>query len=136
MQEDHPELQKAVAAISQGEFERSFDIVSRLANENIALAQHFLGWHYHKGIGTEQDDSQAVHWWLKAAQQGVIESQQGLGWAYANGRGVDEDQVEAYRWFNRAANGGDEAAKEGLLETAQRLSADQLRALEEEQQPQ
>jgi TPR repeat protein len=132
MQEDHPELQEAVAAISQGEFQRSFAIVSRLARDNLPLAQHFLGWHYHKGIGTEQDDSLAVHWWRKAAQQGVIESQQGLGWAYANGRGVDEDQVEAYRWFNRAASGGDEAAREGLLETAQRLSPEQLRALEQE----
>jgi TPR repeat protein len=136
MQEDHPELQQAVSAIGQGDFERSFAIVSRLARENIALAQHFLGWHYHKGIGTDQDDSQAVHWWLKAAQQGIVESQQGLGWAYANGRGVAEDPLEAYRWFDRAASGGDEAAREGLLETAQRLSAEQLRALEQEREPQ
>lgn len=132
MQEDHPELQKAVAAISQGEFDRSFDIVSRLAHENMPLAQHFLGWHYHKGIGTEQDDSEAVHWWLKAAIQGVVESQQGLGWAYANGRGVKQDQLEAYRWYNRAASSGDEAAKEGLQEAAQCLSAEQLRLLEQE----
>jgi len=132
MQDDDPELQKAVAAITQGDFELSFAIVSRLARANVALAQHFLGWHFHKGIGTGQDDSQAVHWWLKAARQGVVESQQGLGWAYANGRGVEEDPVEAYRWFNRAASGGDEAAREGLLETAQRLSPEQLRSLEQE----
>lgn len=134
MQEEHPELQRAVAAIGQGDFERSFAIVSRLAHENIALAQHFLGWHYHQGIGTDQDDGQAVHWWLKAARQGVVESQQGLGWAYANGRGVDEDPLEAYRWFNRAVSGGDEAAREGLLETAQRLSAEQLRAVEQDRE--
>jgi TPR repeat protein len=134
MHEDHPDLQKAVRAISLGEFGRSFAIVSRLAQEDVALAQHFLGWHYHKGIGTDQDDSQAVRWWLKAARQGVVESQQGLGWAYANGRGVAEDQLEAYRWFNRAASGGDEAAREGLLETARRLSPEQLRTLEKEQE--
>lgn len=129
MQEDHPELQKAVAAISKGEFEYSFAIVSRLAREDVPLAQHFLGWHYHKGIGTEQNDSEAVHWWLEAAGRGVVESQQGLGWAYANGRGVEQDPVEAYRWYNRAASGGDEAAREGLMEVAQRLSAQQLRSL-------
>jgi hypothetical protein len=132
MQEDHPELQKAVAAIGAGEFELSFSIVEALAREDVAMAQHFLGWHYHMGIGTEQDDGQAVHWWLKAAGQGVAESQQGLGWAYANGRGVEEDPMEAYRWFNRAAHSGDEAAREGLLETAQRLSPEQLRRLEQE----
>ncbi len=135
MPEDHPELQKAVAAISQGRFELSFDIVSRLARDDVPLAQHFLGWHYHKGIGTTQNDSQAVHWWLKAAVQGVAESQQGLGWAYANGRGVEENQLEAYRWYNRAARGGDEAAREGLMEAAQHLSAEQLRALEEDGDP-
>lgn len=132
MQDEHPELRQAVAAISQGDFDHSFAIVSRLAQADVALAQHFLGWHYHKGIGTDQDDSQAVHWWLKAARQGVVEAQQGLGWAYANGRGVDEDPVEAYRWFNRAACGGDEAAREGLLETARRLTPEQLRLLERE----
>jgi TPR repeat protein len=132
MQEEHPELQRAVAAISDGDFERSFAIVRRLAQADVPLAQHFLGWHYHKGIGTEQDDSEAVRWWLKAARQGVVESQQGLGWAYANGRGVEEDPVEAYRWLNRAASRGDEAAREDLLETARRLSPEQLRALEQD----
>ncbi len=130
--DDHPQLQQAMAAISAGEFERSFALVAALAREDIALAQHFLGWHYHKGIGIEQDDGQAVHWWLKAARQGVAEAQQGLGWAYANGRGIDEDLEEAYRWFSRAANRGDETAREELVAIARRLSADQLRRLEQE----
>ncbi|WP_455234277.1 tetratricopeptide repeat protein [Thiogranum longum] len=132
MDQDPPELQKAVAAISKGEFDRSFEIVSRLAQQGAAVAQHFLGWHYHKGIGTEQDDRRAVIWWQKAAQQGVPEAQQGLGWAYANGRGVEEDPAEAYRWYNRAIAGGDEEAREGLAEIARRLSAEQLLALENE----
>ena len=132
MNEDHPELQKAVAAISKGEFDRSFTIVTRLAAQGMAMAQHFLGWHYHKGIGVAQDDRQAVQWWKKAAEQGVTESQQGLGWAYANGCGVSEDLMQAYRWYARAVAGGDEEARAGLSETAQRLSAEQLRDLEDE----
>jgi TPR repeat protein len=130
MNQDHPDLQQAVAAISSGDFDRSFTLVSGLAQQGIAIAQHFLGWHYHKGIGVAQDDQQAVEWWKKAAGQGVAESQQGLGWAYANGRGVDEDLLEAYRWYNRAVRSGDEEAREGLSETARRLSPDQLRLLE------
>lgn len=130
MNEDHPELQKAVAAISRGEFDRSFAIVARLAGEGTALAQHFLGWHYHKGIGVEQNDERAVHWWEKAAAQGMAESQQGLGWAYANGRGVAPDLVEAYRWYNRAVAAGDEAAREGLSDTARRLGPERVRRLE------
>ncbi len=128
-QQDPPELQQAVAAIGAGDFARSFALVSDLARRDIPLAQHFLGWHYHKGIGTEQDDTQAVHWWLQAARRGQAESQQGLGWAYANGRGVEVDLQEAYRWYNRAVNSGDESAREGLLEISQKLSARQLREL-------
>jgi TPR repeat protein len=132
--EDHPELKKAVAAISAGAFQQSFEIVSRPGHQGVALAQHFLGWHYHKGIGTDQNDQQAVLWWQKAASQGVAEAQQGLGWAYANGRGVDEDPAEAYRWYNRAVAGGDEEAKNGLFETARKLSPEQLLSLEREEQ--
>jgi len=132
MNDEHPELQAAVTAISRGEFSRSFVIVERLAQQGTALAQHFLGWHYHKGIGVDQDDSLAVVWWLKAAGQGVAESQQGLGWAYANGRGVDADHVKAYRWYNRAVAGGDETAREGLADCAGKLSAEQLRVVENE----
>jgi TPR repeat protein len=132
MDPDPPELQEAVTAISQGEFKRSFDIVFRLADEGVAMAQHFLGWHYHKGIGTEQNDRLAVSWWEKAAAQGLAEAQQGLGWAYANGHGVKQDLAEAYRWYNRAVAGGDEEARQGLLETAGKLTVEQLRLLERE----
>ncbi|MEN8803948.1 MAG: sel1 repeat family protein, partial [Thiogranum sp.] len=76
----------------------------------------------------------AVFWWQKAAVQGMAEAQQGLGWAYANGRGVDEDLAEAYRWYNRAVAGGDEEARSGLSETARKLSPEQLRMLEREEQ--
>jgi TPR repeat protein len=134
MNQDHPELQKAVAAISRGAFQQSFEIVSRLAHQGVAMAQHFLGWHYHKGIGIDQNDRQAVFWWQKAAVQGIAEAQQGLGWAYANGRGVDEDPAEAYRWYNRAAASGDEEARSGLSETARKLTPEQLRLLEQEEQ--
>ena len=130
MHEDHPELQEAVVAISKGEFDRSFALVTRLADEGVAMAQHVLGWHYHKGIGVDQDDRLAVQWWQKAAAQGIAESQQGLGWAYANGCGVGEDPLEAYRWYARAVAGGDEEARAGLSETARRLSAEQLRTVE------
>jgi len=132
MDQDPQELQEAVIAISKGEFKRSYAIVSRLAREDVAMAQHFLGWHYHKGIGTEQNDRLAVSWWQRAATHGLAEAQQGLGWAYANGRGVNLDLAEAYRWYNRAVTGGDEEARQGLQETAGKLTAEQLQLLESE----
>jgi TPR repeat protein len=133
MDEDHPALKQAVEAIGRGDFERSFRTVAEVAEQGLAVAQHFLGWHYHKGIGTRQDDGQACAWWLKAARQGLPEAQQGMGWAYAHGRGVEQNLMEAYRWYNRAVASGDEEARRGLSEVAGLLSPEQLRALEREQ---
>jgi len=133
MDQDHPELQQAVEAIGVGDFQRSFSIVERLAEQGLALAQHFLGWHYHKGIGAGQSDDQAVAWWRKAAEKGIAESQQGLGWAYENGRGVAQDYGEAYRWYSRAARAGDEEARQGLFNLAEKLTPEQIRAIEEEE---
>lgn len=131
MDQDHPELQQAVLAISAGDFARSFAIVERLAQQGLALAQHFLGWHYHKGIGAEQNDAEAVNWWRKAADNGIVESQQGLGWAYEHGRGVDQDYQQAYRWYSLAARAGDEEAQQGLSNIAGKLTPEQIRALEQ-----
>lgn len=132
MEQDPPELQEAVMAIGAGDFRRSFAIVERLAGQGVPLAQHFLGWHYHMGIGAEQNDGEAVAWWLKAARKGIAESQQGLGWAYENGRGVRRDYSEAYRWYSRAVRAGDQEAKAGLHGVAGKLSAEQIRAIEAE----
>ena len=66
-----PELQKAVAAIGNGEFDKSFAIVTRLATQGMAMAQHFLGWHYHKGIGVDQDDSRLWNGGRKRPSRGL-----------------------------------------------------------------
>ncbi len=132
MEQDPPELQEAVRAIGAGDFRRSFTLVEQLARLGQPLAQHFLGWHYHMGIGAGQNDDRAVEWWLRAARQGITESQQGLGWAYEHGRGVDQDFGEAYRWYSRAVRGGDQEAKAGLHGVAGKLSPEQIRAIEAE----
>lgn len=131
MNEEDPRFQEAIAAIEAGEFTRSFEIVQTLAADGEPLAKHFLGWHYHKGIGVSQDDRKAVQWWQMAAREGVAESQQGLGWAYEHGRGVDRNYVEAYRWYSRAVSSGDEEARQNLRELSPKLSAEQIKQIED-----
>jgi TPR repeat protein len=131
MDEEDPRFREAIAAIEAGEFDRSFEIVYELAEGGEPLARHFLGWHYHKGIGVTQDDQQAVKWWQMAARDGVAESQQGLGWAYEHGRGVDRNYVEAYRWYSRAVNSGDQEARQNLRELSAKLSAEQIKQIED-----
>jgi TPR repeat protein len=130
MVEEDPRFQQAMAAMEREDFAASFAIVESMAEEGQPLAQHFLGWHYHKGLGIEQNDEKAVEWWLRAAEQGLTQSQQGLGWAFEHGRGVRRDYVEAYRWYARAVAAGDEDARDNLFELAGRLSPEAIKRAE------
>lgn len=131
MEEQDPLLTRAVTALQKGDFETSFVLTEALAIDGDPLAQHFLGWHYHKGLGVPMDENKAVFWWQLAAKGGVPEAQQGLGWAYHNGRGIERDLEHAYYWYSRAASGGDQAAREALVEVAPLLSGEQIKRLEE-----
>ncbi len=131
MEPENPKFSEAIHAMESGRFEASFRIVESLALEGDPLARHFLGWHFHKGLGVPQSDAQAVHWWKLAAAEGIAESQQGLGWAYENGRGVEQDYLQAYRWYSRAVQAGDETARENLVDLSRKLTPEQIRQLEE-----
>ncbi|KOR28138.1 hypothetical protein TI04_11700, partial [Achromatium sp. WMS2] len=64
--------------------------------------------------GVEQDDTQAVAWYRKAAAQGNAYAQYSLGWMYENGRGVPQDDTQAVFWYRKAAAQGDADAKAAL----------------------
>lgn len=130
MSTEDPILTRAVKALESGDFETSFVLTEALAIDGDPLAQHFLGWHYHKGLGIPTDDVKAVFWWQLAAKGGIPEAQQGLGWAYENGRGIDRDLHHAYFWYARAANGGDHTARESLTQLSGSLSPEQIKELE------
>jgi len=54
----------------------------------------------------EQNYTQAVFWWRKAAEQGEAQSQNNLGVFYAQGLGVERDFAQALYWFKKAAEQG------------------------------
>ena len=132
MNKEDPILQRAVVALNKGDFETSFVLTEALAIDGDPLAQHFLGWHYHKGLGITADDSKAVFWWQLAAKGGIAEAQQGLGWAYEHGRGTDRNLELAYLWYTRAVANGDQTARESLFELAHLLTAEQIKHAEQE----
>lgn len=131
MQPEDPMLKRAVEALQRGDFETSFVLTEALAVDGDALAQHFLGWHYHKGLGIPVDDSKAVFWWQQAAKRGIPEAQQGLGWCYEVGRGVELDLVQAYVWYARATAAGDTNARDNLRSLAPRLTGAQIKLAEQ-----
>ena len=55
--------------------------------------------------------TEAVRWFLLAAEQGHASAQLNLGFMYALGRGVLKDDVLAHMWYNTAGANGDEAAR-------------------------
>ena len=84
------------------------------AEEDDARAQSELAYYYAKGIGTEQDDSEAFNWYFNAAENDDVHAQFNLGIMYAKGRGVKQNFQEAFHWYQKAAEQNDALAQATL----------------------
>jgi hypothetical protein len=114
-----------VASRSQ---EDSPEAVRKLADAGDADAQWRMGVRYHTGAGVRQDDTQAVHWFLRAAEQGHVGAQATLGAYYWAGRGVPQDLSRAYFWSTLAFAQGDETSKSRLEGLASQMTRSQVAA--------
>lgn len=66
-----------------------------------------LGLFYEDGAdGIKEDHVQAIMWFRKAAEQGLIEAQMALAQTYEGGYHVPQDYAEAAKWYQRAAERG------------------------------
>jgi TPR repeat protein len=75
-----------------------------------ALAQYELGRRYDTGEGVDEDDIEAMKWYLSAAKLGVPEAQLTVGHAYELGWLQSKaGKQEAFHWYELAA-------KQGLVE--------------------
>ena len=84
------------------------------ADDGDADAQFSLGLKYATSEGESQDYSQAVQWYLKAADQSHALAQFNLAQMYAAGHGVPRDDGQALTWFQKAAQQGDAGAQHHL----------------------
>jgi len=81
-------------------------------NPTGAEAQYELGIDYEHGYnGKEKDLKMAVHWYTKAAEQGLAKAQYKLGLNYGTGQGVPRDVEKAKYWYTKAAEQGHEDAQ-------------------------
>ena len=69
---------------------------------------------YLKGLGARQNYTEAIRWYRKAAEQGVVKAQYNVGVAYEMGRGVAKDHAQAVMWYRKAAGQGHARALERL----------------------
>ena len=86
-----------------------------------AEVQFYLGTMYENGQGVAKDETEAVKWYRKAAEQGNADAQYSLGLMYKIGRGVVENEGEAQVWYRKALNQYREVAEQGNAEVQTRV---------------
>jgi TPR repeat protein len=102
-------LAMATNAISE------FAAIKVKAEQGDADAQFKLGNMYHDGKGVAQQDySEALKWYRKAADQGNANAQFKLGLMCAEADGVLQNYAEAVKWYRKAAEQGVEGAQYNL----------------------
>jgi hypothetical protein len=65
-------------------------------------AQLDIGYLYSSGQGMDQDTSQAMMWYQKAADQGNATANHNIGCLYEHGEGVDSDFSKAATWYRKS----------------------------------
>jgi TPR repeat protein len=110
-------LTDARAAIEHGDFTTGIRLLTELAHEGNAEAQHNLAIANEYGFGIPQNLERAVEWYKRAAAQGHAGAQTNLGLAYASGRGIKRDDQAAEYWWRKAAAQGSVLAAYNLGET-------------------
>lgn len=111
----------AIKAFSNKEWSDGFRL-SQSADRDDSTIQFYIGVCYDNGYGVNEDDSEAVRWYRKAAENGSLMAQFNLGVMYYKGEGVAKDERESEKWYRKAAEGGYEKAKEAL-ERIEKLKA-------------
>ncbi len=102
-------------------------LLLRAAKADNRIAMHDLGHYYATGAdGSAPDIKQAVSWFSKAANRGVLDSQFNLGVLYQGGSGVELSLTDAYFWYTIAGLQGDKIAKQRSEAIEPELSADNL----------
>lgn len=101
---------EGMAAYNQNNYEVALKEWLPLAKHGNADAQFGMGMMYEKGQGLPRDDSQALSWYEKSAEQGHALAMERLGWMYKNGYktkvGIIKNSHNALYYFKEASNRG------------------------------
>lgn len=88
-----------------------YDAFIQKAKSGDPIAQVMVGICYVYGCGVESDESKAVSWFRKAAEQGNASGQTWLGSRYHYGwGGLAKDDKMANYWYKKAAEQGNASA--------------------------
>jgi len=83
-------------------------------------AANVLGVMYANGYGVPKDESQALAWFMKSADEGNGKAQNTLGSLYLKGEGgVKRDLAQAYMWYRLACFRGEQLARHTMMDLDQ-----------------
>lgn len=92
-----------------------------------------MGDWFANGNGVLQDSTEAIKWYLKAANQGFTPAQLSLSDCYEKGRLVEKNIVEYYKWQSIALSSiRDRDVRNVLGEIANEMTPDQLAQAQKE----
>jgi len=96
----------------------------RAAEHNHVEAQWRLAERLYAGTGVDQDHTEAMKWFMRAADTGYANAQNDLGYAIETDASKG-DLIEACKWYQLAANQGVDMATINLKAVMTKLSAEQ-----------
>lgn len=96
--------------------EQSFWEIYTEALRGNAQAQFNTGVIFERGLGREKNETKALEWYIKSAEQGNIDAQYNLGLMYLSGRGTEENGEQGEKWLKAAIAQGDKEALTVLKE--------------------
>jgi hypothetical protein len=106
------DIDDAVHAMREGNFAEAYCILRPHADSGDAEAQYNIGWMYLNGYGLAINDSLALEWWQRAADQGHIDAIFSMAMLYSLGEGqVKKDMDRAIDLYLVAAEDGHEDAR-------------------------
>ncbi len=97
------DLQPALQAFDEQDFEKALAPLQQAAAKGSAEAQYRLGMMYRFAWGVDKDFVRARQFFEQAAAQEHAESQAELGKIHKDGRGTKRDLALAAKWFERAS---------------------------------
>lgn len=106
------DIDDAVHAMREGNFAEAYCLLRPYADAGDAEAQYNIGWMYLNGYGLAINDSLALEWWQRAADQGHIDAIFSMAMLYSLGEGqVKKDMDRAIDLYLLAAEDGHEDAR-------------------------
>ncbi|MCK4742620.1 MAG: sel1 repeat family protein [Sulfuriflexus sp.] len=99
-------LKHALVAYANGSYEKAYQRLLPLAQQNIVDAQYYLATLYDDGRGVMASSAMSAYWYRRAAKLGHINAQYNIGVAHASGDGVQQSLIDAVRWWRVAAVSG------------------------------